>query len=505
MRVGVHLDEGVVLGDNCHLGQHAVVLGGVKIYPHKVVEAGATVTSSIVWESKGSRSLFSGKGVSGLANVDLSPELAVRVAMAYATMLPKGSTVTTSRDSSRAARMLKRAAMIGLNAAGLDVEDLEAATVPITRFHVRSGKSQGGVTVRLDPDDPQSVVIRFLDADGNDVDEATQRKIERMYYREESRRVLAAEIGDIEFPPRTPELYTAALLEGVDLDAIRRVRFKLVLDYAYGTASLAMPSVLGKLGVDVLVVNPLVSTPGVLAFERDSHAARIAGLVISSGAHLGAVISPDGEDLTLIDDRGRILSNVESLMVFVDLVAGACPSARIDVPVSASDAVAGLAESLGASVDFVTLASPRPGADKPDQSPAADLAANGEGGFAFPEFLPAYDAIATLVRLLELLATADRSLSEVVTSAPKSYVVHEELTTPFEMKGTVMRSILEMSRDEEVVLVDGVKRLGPDGWTLIAPDRHRPITHVYGEGRDDAASRILVDRALDEIRSILGR
>ena len=66
--------------------------------------------------------------------------------------------------------------------------------------------------MRLDPDDPQSVVIRFFDDDGIDVDEATQRKIERLYHREDFRRVLAGEIGDIDFPPRTVEHYTAALV-----------------------------------------------------------------------------------------------------------------------------------------------------------------------------------------------------------------------------------------------------------------------------------------------------
>ena len=127
----------------------------------------------------------------------------MRVAMAYATTLPKGATVTTSRDSSRAARMLKRAAMVGLTAAGLQRRgprggDGAGDAVPDPHRH-----DLGGVTVRLVPGDPQSVVLRFLDADGVDLDEAAQRKIERLYDREDSRRVLAAEIGDIGFPSRT--------------------------------------------------------------------------------------------------------------------------------------------------------------------------------------------------------------------------------------------------------------------------------------------------------------
>ena len=91
---------------------------GVKVYPFKTVEHGAVVNSSIVWESRGARILFGRDGVAGLANVDISPELAAKLAMAWGTTLKKGSTVITSRDSSRSARMLKRAMMAGLNACG---------------------------------------------------------------------------------------------------------------------------------------------------------------------------------------------------------------------------------------------------------------------------------------------------------------------------------------------------------------------------------------------------
>jgi mannose-1-phosphate guanylyltransferase/phosphomannomutase len=503
LRQGVHLDEGVVVGDSCRIGAQAVVLSGVKIYPHKIVEAGATVTTSIIWESRGSRSLFGRNGVTGLANVDLSPELAVRVAMAYATALPKGSTVTTSRDSSRAARVLKRAAMVGLNAAGLDVEDLEAATVPVTRFHVRRGQSRGGVTVRLDPDDPQSILIRFLDGDGNDLDEAAQRKIERLYHREESRRVLAAEIGDIEFPPRTAELYTAALVDGVDRDAIRQMRFKLVLDYAFGTASFVMPSVLAKLGSDVLVVNPVVSTPGVLSFDREVHANRIAGLVRSSGAHLGAVISPDGEQLTLVDDTGHVLAHGETLLAFVDLVATGQPGARITVPINVSSAAERVCARLGAKLSFAKLTGPEIEDLAGDQH--TDFAGDADGGFAFPEFLPAHDAVASLVHLLDLLASQPRSLSSVVAALPSTHVAHQEVPTAFDQKGAVMRSVLELARDDELVLVDGVKRVDADGWTLVVPDPDRPVTHVYAEAGSLAASDERARRGAAEIREILGR
>ena len=98
--------------------------------------------------------------------------------------------------------MIKRALMVGCNSVGVNVTDLEVATIPVTRHHIRTRGTQGGLTVRLSPDDPQSVVIRFFDSQGLDLSENEQRRIERLYHREEFRRVDTGDIGDIDFAPR---------------------------------------------------------------------------------------------------------------------------------------------------------------------------------------------------------------------------------------------------------------------------------------------------------------
>src|SRR5690606_20863306 len=146
--------------------------------------------------------------------------------------------------SSRAARMLKRAMMAGLNAAGANVLDLEVASVPVTRFIARRPEIAGGITIRLVEGDPQSCVIRFFDTQGLDLTEDAQRKIERLFVREDFRRVFPAEIGDIGFPPRALDHYTAALEATVDMESIRAHRFKIVVDFAYGSTSFVMPNVL---------------------------------------------------------------------------------------------------------------------------------------------------------------------------------------------------------------------------------------------------------------------
>ena len=96
--------------------------------------------------------------------------------------------------------------------------DLEVASVPVTRFLARRPETSGGITIRLVEGDPQSCVIRFFDTNGADLTEDAQRKIERLFLREDFRRVFPAEIGDIGFPPRALEQYTAALESTVDIE-----------------------------------------------------------------------------------------------------------------------------------------------------------------------------------------------------------------------------------------------------------------------------------------------
>lgn len=501
VRQGVHLEEGVVLGEGSRVGRQAVVAAGVKVYPHKTIETGAVVNSSIIWESRGSRKLFGRYGVTGIANVDLSPEVALRVALAYATTLPKGSTVATSRDSSRAARMLKRAAMVGLTAAGCNVEDLEAATVPVTRFLTRTGTAVGGITVRLVPGDPQSLVLRFLNEDGMDLDDAAQRRIERFYDREESRRVLAAEIGDIGFASRTLEFYTNELTNLVDLEAIRAARFKLVLDYAFGTTSFVMPNVLAKLGADVLGINPNVSTAGVIGFDRAVHAARVVELVKSSGANLGAMLDPDGEQLTLVDDTGYVLDDDEALLALTLLVSSAEPGNVIAVPVDASMQVEAICAATGSEV----LRTKFSGSQLLEASalPRVSLAGNTTGDFVFPKFVPAFDAVATLVRLLSLLATMKETLSSIVARLPETYIVRTEVPTPFGQKGLVMRTLVEQADPAELVLLDGLKTIDEGGWTLVLPDPDTPATRVHAEGRSQADAERRAERAADAIERII--
>jgi mannose-1-phosphate guanylyltransferase/phosphomannomutase len=503
MRHGARCEPGSVVGEGCLIGAHAAVRSDVKVYPFKVVEAGAQVNSSIVWEAGGSRTLFGREGVRGIANVDISPELAVRLAKAWASTLEKGAFITTSRDTSRAARVLKRALMVGCNSVGVNVTDLEVATIPVTRHHIRTRGNQAGLTVRLSPLDPQSVIIRFFDENGLDLSENDQRRIERLYHREEFRRVTAGDIGDIEFSPRAVEHYTADLVEAFGLRAVPRRDLKLVLDLSYGAASYVMPNLLAKVGADVLSINPYAQTPGMIAVDHATSTARVADAVRGSGADLGAVIDAGGEHLTLVDGTGRVLTNDEALMAYLELITAAEGTARVALPVTTSTQAEELCAVRGTEV-LPTALSPS-GLMEVAASGGVAFAADQEGGYIFPAFLPSFDAAAALVEMIALLGRAAESLADVVKRVPEIPIMHSEVETPFEQKGLVMRTLMEqlVEGDGEVLLVDGIKVRRASGWVLVVPDPEEPSTHIWAEGSDWDASAQLTEEYVGRLHDIL--
>jgi mannose-1-phosphate guanylyltransferase/phosphomannomutase len=503
LRRGARCEPGSVVGEGCLIGANAELRGGVKVYPYKVVEAGAQVQSSIVWESGGTRTLFGREGVRGIVNVDISPELAVRLAKAWASSLEKGSVITTSRDTSRAARVLKRALMVGCNSVGVNVTDLEVATIPVTRHHIRTRGTQGGLTVRLTPDDPQSVAIRFFDSDGLDLSESEQRRIERLYHREEFRRVSAGDIGDIDFSPRALEHYTADVVEAFDLPNASRRDLKLVLDLSYGAASFVMPNLLSKVKADVLSINPYAQTPGMISVDRASSAARVVQSVRGSGADLGAVIDAGGEHLTLVDGTGRTLSDDEALMVFLDLMTAGDEPVRVALPATVSYRAYQLCASRGAEIITTALSSSR--LMEAAASGGVTYAADQEGGFIFPDFLPSFDGAAALVQLIALLGRSGESLAQVAARVPDLPIMRTEVETPFEQKGLVMRTLMEQlaEEDSELVLIDGIKVLSSTGWVLVVPDPEEPTTHVWAEGADRADSERLSSEYVERLRQIL--
>jgi mannose-1-phosphate guanylyltransferase / phosphomannomutase len=488
------IEEGAVVGDECVIEPEAYLSAGVKVYPFKTIEAGAVVNNSVIWESRGQRTLFGLRGVSGLVNVEVTPELCVRLASAYATMLKKGSTITTSRDVSRAARTLKRAVQSALNASAINVVDLEAQPLPVARFETARGNYSGGIAIRTTSGDPQSVDIVFLDERGAELSQAAQRKLERVFSRQEFRRAFPGEIAELRYPPRVVDLYTHELLRCNDLTGVREAELKVVADCAGGTASLVLPSLLGRIGVEVLVLNNGLNelSPTETVAQQRAGMQRLAEVVSSSKAAFGVRFDPVGERIQLVDEKGELVSEQRALLAVLDLVAADRKTGRVALPVTTTRVAEQVCRFHGVQVTWTPTSM-----DALTVAAAADdviFAADGRGGFVVPEFARTVDGIAAFVRLLGLVARTRLTLSQIDARIPAAYLLRRSMPTPWAAKGSVMRTVLEAAADRQIDTTDGVRVIDKDrGWVLILPDPADAVTHLWAEGNDADGAQLLLD------------
>ena len=424
LKSGTIAYEDVVIGDNCVLDENCVLHPDVKLWPNKRIEAGAVVRESIIWGSRGRRSLFSRSGVSGVVNVDFTPEFAAKLGSSLGANLPRGSHVAINRDSHRSSRMLIRALMSGLSSAGVDVWDLGEVPVPVARHFVRTHPSAAaGVHIRLSPLDPRVVDIRFMNSRGLDQSRATERAVERSFSREDFRRAFLDEVGRIDYPTDPTEHYVESFLACVDRDRIRaaaaQVHPQIVVDTSHGLGGETLSTILNRLDVDYLPLNgPKMEALRDQFRHQLQHMAKIMGVL---DAGVGVKLDVGGERIFLIDERGAVLDDLTAALLLLELAMYANPGAKVALPAVLPHAFEAVVKRYGGQVVFTQN-------DLRDLMRAATdemlFATDGAGHFIFPDLQPVSDGLLATVRLLEYLGLRQAAVSEIVADLPIFFMAH---------------------------------------------------------------------------------
>ncbi len=261
IRQHVRIHEGVVIGDDVTVGAESVLMPDVLVYPNKEIESGAQIQENLIWEQRASARLFERDVISGLIDVDLTPEVAVRVAAAFGTSLGRGSQVVSSRGPSAAARMIQRAMISGLNSTGVDVADIRVLPAAVGRHLVKLRGYEAGFHVGVNAMGEELVQIRMFEHPGVEISTTTQKEVEKHFFRADARRAPFNQVGELDYPARVRESYSEDLLSSLDAESIRRRRFRLVIDYAYSPASAVTPLVLGPLKVEVVSARGFPTRP----------------------------------------------------------------------------------------------------------------------------------------------------------------------------------------------------------------------------------------------------
>jgi mannose-1-phosphate guanylyltransferase / phosphomannomutase len=486
VRSHVRIQEGAAIGDEVVLGAQSMVMPGVRIYPYKEVESGAHIHESLIWESRGTSALFGKDGVSGLINVDLTPEVAVRLAAALGTALKRGARVVASRESPRACRTIKRAMITGLNSAGVDVADLRVLPSAVSRHLLKIHGYDAGFHVGVSQTDPETIQIRFFEQPGIQMTTTLEKEVAKHFNRRELRRVPFGDIGNVTYPARVREGYAEDLLSDLDVKKIRARGFRIVVDYGFSASSFVLPLLLGPLGIEAISAHGFTSeSGGTPASLRESigQAKRLVGAI---GADLGAVFDRAGERLFVVDEQGREIPVEQTLLLYLRLIGESGSAGKVAFPIT----VTGLVEELAATGGLEVVRTPASPAELTRVASEDGVVFAGAvgGAYVFPQFLPAYDAVASLCKLLELLAPVDKPLSELASDLPASTVVHRQIACPWTLKGLVMRVLTERLKGRELDLTDGIKVIDERGWAEVLPDPDEPLIHVYAEGATEEAS-----------------
>lgn len=497
--------EGAVIGANSVVGEEAKICANIRVWDQKKVESGAIVNTHLIFGAKAARNVFGYQGVSGLANVEITPEFAVKLGAAYGATLKAGAQVMVSRDQRTICHMVTRALISGLMSVGVNVQNLETTAIPIARLSANRLNVSGGIHVRVHPDQMDHILIEFLDANGINIDKAQEKKIESAYFKEDFRRARIEEIGEISYPTRILEYYNTGFAKHLNLEAMRNSSCrKIVVDYVYAVSGAVLPRILGKFNSNVIVLNASLSEVGIATDERHRMLEQLEDVVTALHANFGVQVFSNGEKLILVDETGYSIQGEMLTGVIVEMALTAASGGVVVVPVSASSIVEQLAERHRSRV-IRTKANATGLMLACQQNSEVVLGGSAEMGFIFPQLHPGFDSMFCIAKVIEWLTIQERTLSEVRLSLPEIHHRSRALRCPWSLKGSLMRHLVESYSHATLELIDGVKiilRL-PWDWVLVLPDASEPLVRVFAnvDGRFEPEPGARVDTNLQLICS----
>ena len=482
----VRVFENAVVGDNCIINERAIIKPNISIWPQKTVDPLAIVDRNIIWGSRHSKTIFGENGLSGIINVDISPEFATRLGAAYGSIFKKGAKVIVSSTTSNSARMFKHAFISGMLSVGVEVFNMSSLLTPISRHAISFLSVEGGIHIKLSDDNPNKLRVDFMDAKGASISRVMERKIENAFFREDFKRCSGEEISRLNNITDFKNYYVRSILNEIDTDAIRSSSPKICI---------VSPS-----DFVISIVVPMLTDIGckVASFSSSNlnEIDTVVDEIKSNNANFAAFIDSNGETLVFIDKNGKIVKDDLFLSLTSLISFKSNPGSKVVVPITAPSIIEVMAEKYEGKV-VRTKTSPQA---VMEQMLNYNLFKNKEN---MNQFLLNFDALAGLIKILEFLCIKNTTLSDILKEIPDFYVSKKKIFCPWELKGRVMRTLITEQDEEKVVLLDGVKFILENGWALILPDADLPLCRIYSEGDTPSIADMISEKYLEKIKSII--
>jgi len=482
----VRVFENAVVGDNCIINERAIIKPNISIWPQKTVDPLAIVDRNIIWGSRHSKTIFGENGLSGIINVDISPEFATRLGAAYGSIFKKGAKVIVSSTTSNSARMFKHAFISGMLSVGVEVFNMSSLLTPISRHAISFLSVEGGIHIKLSDDNPNKLRVDFMDAKGASISRVMERKIENAFFREDFKRCSGEEISRLNNITDFKNYYVRSILNEIDTDAIRSSSPKICI---------VSPS-----DFVISIVVPMLTDIGckVASFSSSNlnEIDTVVDEIKSNNANFAAFIDSNGETLVFIDKNGKIVKDDLFLSLTSLISFKSNPGSKVVVPITAPSIIEVMAEKYEGKV-VRTKTSPQA---VMEQMLNYNLFKNKEN---MNQFLLNFDALAGLIKILEFLCIKNTTLSDILKEIPDFYVSKKKIFCPWELKGRVMRTLITEQDEEKVELLDGVKFILENGWALILPDADLPLCRIYSEGDTPSIADMISEKYLEKIKSII--
>ncbi|NLM43823.1 MAG: nucleotidyl transferase [Clostridiales bacterium] len=466
----VRVYENSVVGEDTWLLEGCIIKPDVRIWPGKKIYENTIVNNNIIWGTKVTKNIFGFRGIAGVLNLDISLELCTGLGSAFSTSLGKNSTLVIGSDSRAQSFIVQSSLATGILSVGGQAILLDNSIMPMTRYGVVYHRANGGIHVYTSHENPCKTYIEFFDEKGINISRSQERKIENLMNQDDYDRCKAEDIKGIIRMENFHEVFVRQGLEQIAyLDEIRRKNFKIVLaSYSDGSASIAY-KFLESLGCGISLV-----WSGFDNLTDSTLYKHMSNYIIRRKADLGVIIKGNGENLILIDERGRVVKDEEYLLLAELIAIKGYDEKNLVFPYAFPRVAEEIAKINGAKIFRVS------------SSPAEIMKKMVELGSDIKrpliQFILNHNGIWALGYILEFMAINNTKISKLIDSIPEYYYMKKEINCDWKDKGRIIREIAFGERMKDIELIEGVKIKDSRGWALVLPDNEKPVFNIYAEG-----------------------
>jgi phosphomannomutase / phosphoglucomutase len=450
------------------------------------------------------RKLFGTNGIRGLVNVELTPEIAIKVGCAIGTFFGKDKNLLLGHDARTSGVLFSKAVISGLNATGCNVFFAGMAPTPALQFAVKNHKFDGGVLITASHNPPEYNGIKVIWNDGIETSHEQELEIENIYF--DNKIVFAPwdHLGVTRELPGINDEYVQAIRIHVSGSNIAKKHFHVVVDAANSVGGITAPVLLRELGCKVTTINANIdgTFPGRMPEPRPESLGDLSSTVKAIGADMGVAFDGDADRSIFTDENGAIYWGDKTFAVVIKQFLKKNTGAKIVTPVSSSTLIKDTVEAFKGDLIWTKVGSVTVSQKMKELN--AKLGGEENGGIFYGPHQAVRDGAMTTALLLDIMAQTGQKLSQLVAEQPQYFIEKGKIECPDDKKQILLDNIYEQVKGENISTIDGVKIWFKDNSAiLIRPSGTEPVFRLYAEAKNQEKAQKLVKEYTKKLEEIL--